>query len=260
MKTAAIIQGRMTSSRLPGKVLADVAGMPLLGHVIRRTLAADIFDTVLVATSTDPADDPIERFCRGQGIGCFRGSLENVLERYYQAALSVDAERITRLTADCPLLDPAVIRTVVQAFDPARYDYVSNALQRTYPDGLDTEVFSMAALTKARNEATLPSEQEHVTPYIHKHPHLFRIGHVTQEKNLSALRWTVDEPRDLAFVRTVFEKLGSGIFGQKEVLALLETDPSLQKMNEGIACNEGYRKSLREDEARMPAPDSRRAS
>lgn len=260
MKTAAIIQGRMTSTRLPGKVLADIAGTPLLGHVIQRANAAGVFDVVLVATSTDPADDPIERYCRERGVGCFRGSLEDVLERYYQAACSTDADCITRLTADCPLLDPAVIRKIVGVFDPARYDYVSNAIRRTYPDGLDTEVFSMAALTQARNEATLPSEREHVTPYIHKHPHLFRIGHVTQEKDLSALRWTVDEPRDLAFVRAVYEKLGSNVFGQEEVLALLEADPSLQNMNEGITCNEGYQKSLREDAARMPAPDSRHAS
>lgn len=249
MKHVAIIQGRMSSKRLPGKILMDIAGSPLLAHVIRRAEAAHIFDAIVFATSTDPADDPVAEYCASNGKECFRGDLNDVLERYYQAARTYKADVVTRFTADCPLLDPAVIRTVVNAFDPARHDYVSNAIERTYPDGLDTEVFSMAALTRARNEAKLPSEREHVTPYLHKHPELFRIKHVTQSEDLSALRWTVDEPRDLAFVRAIFAELGNGVFGQEEVLALLARKPELQAMNEGIICNEGYKKSLSEDPA-----------
>ncbi len=247
MKHVAIIQGRMSSRRLPGKILMDIAGSPLLAHVIRRAEAAEIFDTVVFATSTDPADDPVAAYCATNGYACFRGDLNDVLERYYQAAKAYCAGIITRLTADCPLLDPAVIRTVAQVFDPTHHDYVSNAIERTYPDGLDTEVFSITALTRARNEAKLPSEREHVTPYIHKHPEFFRIKHVTQQQDLSAFRWTVDEPRDLEFVRAVFAELKEGIFGQEEVLALLARKPELKSINADIACNEGYRKSLRED-------------
>lgn len=249
MKHVAIIQGRFGSRRLPGKILADIEGTPLLVHVVRRAEAAGVFDTVLFATTVDPSDDPVAALCKTEGIRCFRGDEQDVLERYYQAAQSEKATVITRLTADCPLLDPAVVAKVVRAFDGKKFDYVSNAIRRTYPDGLDTEVFSMEALTRAREEAHLPSEREHVTPYIHTHPELFRIGHVTQERDLSALRWTVDEPRDLAFVRAVFAELGGGIFGQEEVLALLARQPDLQKMNEGIVMNEGYQISLGGDEA-----------
>lgn len=253
MKSIAIIQGRMSSKRLPGKVLMNIDGSPLLAHVIRRAEAANVFDTVVFATSSDAADDPVAAYCAAHGKNCFRGSLDDVLERYYQAARTYKADVITRLTADCPLLDPAVIREVVQAFDTHRYDYVSNAIQRTYPDGLDTEVFSIEALTRARNEARLPSEREHVTPYIHKNPHLFRIRHITQDHDLSALRWTVDEPRDLEFVRAIFAELGDGIFGQEEILALLARKPGLTAINEGIICNEGYAKSLRSDPSLPPS-------
>jgi spore coat polysaccharide biosynthesis protein SpsF (cytidylyltransferase family) len=231
MKTVAIIQARMTSRRLPGKVLMDLAGIPMLSHVIRRAEAANVFDQVIVATSMDPTDDLLERYCTSQGKTCFRGSLSDVLERYYQAASVHGADVIVRLTADCPLLDPAVIRKVVQAFDPGIHDYRSNVIRRTYPKGLDTEVLSLSALTRTRNEARLPEEREHVTPYIHKHPEIFRTTHVTQEKDLSKLRWTVDEPQDLAFARAVYAELGDGVFGQEEILALLARRPALSSIN-----------------------------
>lgn len=249
MKTVAIIQGRMNSRRLPGKILADVVGAPLIAHVIRRAETSGVFHDVVLATTADRSDDPVEAFCASHGIHCFRGDTDDVLRRYAEAARSCGAELIARLTGDCPLLDPDVIRRVVEAFDPARHDYVSNAMRRTYPDGLDTEVFTMSALAAAEKRAALPSEREHVTSYIHKHPELFRIGHVTQDRDLSALRWTVDEARDLDFVREVFRELGGGVFGQDEILALLKRRPDLQKINECIPCNEGYLHSLREDEA-----------
>lgn len=248
MKTVAIIQGRMNSRRLPGKILSDVAGSPLISHVIRRAEASGVFHDVVLATTADRSDDPVEEFCVSRGIHFFRGDTDDVLRRYAETARSCGAELIARLTGDCPLLDPDVIRRVVESFDPARHDYVSNALRRTYPDGLDTEVFTMSALAAAEKRAVLPSEREHVTPYLHKHPELFRIGHVTQERDLSDLRWTVDEARDLDFVREVFRELEDGVFGQDDILALLKRRPNLQKLNEGIQCNEGYLRSLREDE------------
>lgn len=233
MKIVAIIQGRMTSSRLPGKILADIEGSAELLHVVRRARASEAFDEVIVATSVDATDDPVETFCKTQNIPCFRGSLNDVLDRYAQAAAKYDADIITRLTADCPLLDPVVIKQVVDAFDPLQFDYVSNSLERTFPKGLDTEVFSREALNRAAKEATAPHEREHVTPYMHK-TELFRIHQVKQSPDRSDLRWTVDYPEDLAFVRAVYAELGNRIFGQYEILELLERHPEIGKMNASI--------------------------
>jgi len=248
VKVVAIIQARMSSTRLPGKVLADVCGQPLLHHVVCRARCARTPDQVVVATSDRPADDAVVRFCEMSSVPCFRGSEEDVLDRYYQAARHFQAETVVRLTADCPLLDPDVVDRVVRAFGEGDRDYVSNTLDRTYPDGLDVEVFSFTALARAWREARLPSEREHVTPYIWKHPELFRLGNVKQEEDLSDLRWTVDEPRDLAFVRAVYRWLGPrSDFGMKEVLALLREHPELGRINAGIERNEGYRRSLERD-------------
>lgn len=247
MNTVAIIQARMSSRRLPGKILELIGNEPLLAHVVRRAQASGVFSSVMVATSTDPSDDPVQDFCSSRNIPLFRGSLEDVLDRYFCAAKTLNADIIARITGDCPLLDPAVTRQVVETFDADRHDYVTNNVERTFPKGLDTEVFSMSALTAAHRSARLPSEREHVTPYFYKHPELWRIAHVKQDPDRSALRWTVDEPRDLVFVRAVVEKLGNGVFGQTEILNLLRSYPELQKINEGIDPNEGYQRSLQED-------------
>ncbi|GAB4407530.1 MAG: glycosyltransferase family protein [Anaerolineae bacterium] len=247
MKIVAIIQARMASTRLPGKVLAEIAGQPMLYHVIQRTQQTRNLDLVVVATSTNQADDAIAQFCQTANLPCFRGSENDVLDRYYQAARHFEAEIIVRLTADCPLLDPKVIAKVVQTFQAGIFDYVSNTLQCTYPDGLDTEVFSLAALTQAWLEAHLASEREHVTPYIWKNPAKFRLCNVAGEHDFSAFRWTVDESQDLAFVRAVYEYLGPGPFGMAAILDLLETHPDLSKTNAAFGRNEGYQKSLRED-------------
>ncbi|MDD5103140.1 MAG: glycosyltransferase family protein [Candidatus Peribacteraceae bacterium] len=255
MKTIAIIQARMSSRRLPGKILADVAGAPLLTHVVRRAKAAGVFDAVIVATSTEKTDDPVQAFCKAQDVPCFRGSLDDVLDRYYQTAKSSGADHIVRLTADCPLLDPVVIRMVIDALDE-HYDYVSNALHRTYPKGLDTEAFSLQTLARVWEQARLPSEREHVTPFIYKNPTLFRVKEITQQTDRSTLRWTVDEQRDLDFVRAVYKELGDGVFSQEEILSLLKTHPEIQKLNEGIDPNEGYRQSLEKDAAFLPLAQS----
>jgi spore coat polysaccharide biosynthesis protein SpsF len=228
-------------------MLMDIAGKPLIERVIERAIAAEIFDDVLVATSDDSNDDELARFCNTRGIHVFRGSLNDVLSRYWQAAESVHADVIARLTGDCPLLDPEVIRAVVTMFHNGNFSYVSNVIERTFPDGLDTEIFSFSALEAANQEARLPSEREHVTPFIHKNPQRFAMGHFKQEIDLSVLRWTVDEKRDLEFVRRVFTEIGKDIFSMEETLALLQKKPDLQKINEGIPMNEGMQKSLEED-------------
>jgi spore coat polysaccharide biosynthesis protein SpsF len=251
VKTAAIIQARMASTRLPGKVMADLAGKTLLERVVERARLAASLDFVLVATSNLSSDDSLASHCVACGIPCFRGSHDDVLDRYHWAAHEIGAEIIVRLTADCPLLDPAVIDRVVETFQSGDFDYVANTLQPTYPDGLDTEVFGFPALERAWKEARLPSEREHVTPYIWKQPTLFKLGSVKQTVDLSMLRWTVDEPQDLEFVRRIYAELGPGRFQMADILALLRAAPCLAEGNRGFVRNEGYQKSLREDGAVM---------
>jgi len=228
--------------------MADLAGRPMLYHVVKRAQQARSLDLVVVATSDRPSDDIVAEYCHEIGTPCFRGSEDDVLDRYIQAARIHEADPITRLTADCPLLDPKVIDDVARAFLEGDYDYVSNALEPTYPDGLDTETFRREALERAWREGRLKTEREYATVYIWKNPALFRLLNVTNEEDLSHLRWTVDEPEDLEFVRRVYEYLGpEPSFGMTEVLALLREYPELNKINSGFARNEGYQKSLTED-------------
>lgn len=248
MKTVAIIQARMASTRLPGKVMAEVADKLLLEHVIRRAERATSVDLVIVATTDHLADDVVAQFCSKLGVQYFRGSEDDVLDRYYRAAKHFGAEAVVRLTADCPLLDPAVIDKVVREFHSGGYDYVSNAHEPTYPDGLDTEVFGFRALEGAWLEAELRSEREHVTPYIWKHAEMFRLGNVRYEPDLSALRWTVDEPEDLEFVRKVYGCLASKpFFGMSDVLALMAEHPELAALNAAFERNQGYSRSVADD-------------
>jgi spore coat polysaccharide biosynthesis protein SpsF len=247
LKTIALIQARMSSSRLPHKVLADIAGQPMLLQVIRRGQTASSLEQVAVVTSTDAADDAIDRLCNAHAIPCFRGSLADVLDRYYQAASHFQAEAVVRLTADCPLLDGKIIDKVVRTFFQGAFDYVSNTLECTYPDGLDVEIFRFAALERAWKEARLKSEREHVTAYMYKHPELFRLGSVTQAEDLSALRWTVDTSEDLAFVRAVYSLFADADFGMHDILNVLPDHPEITKINFGQQRNAGYIRSLQED-------------
>lgn len=247
MRTVALIQARMSSNRLPGKVLQDIAGRPMLLQVIHRAKQAKSVDIIAVITSNHEDDDAIEMLCKENGILCFRGSLDDVLDRYYQAAIYFQADIVIRLTGDCPLLDPKIIDKVVQTFHKGAFDYVSNTLECTYPDGLDTEIFRFETLEKAWKEARLKSEREHVTAYIYKHPELFRLGSVKQEQDLSSLRWTVDTPRDLEFVRTIYNYFKNVEFGMYGILKMIKENPEFAKINYGQQRNEGYLKSLQED-------------
>jgi spore coat polysaccharide biosynthesis protein SpsF (cytidylyltransferase family) len=239
----------MSSTRLPGKVLMDIKGRPMLWHVVHRVCQSKLLDETLVATSDNALDDSIAEFCEQEGIRCFRGSEGDVLDRYHQAARWVGAHAIVRVTADCPLIDPVVLDKVVAVYLDGEYEYVSNALERTYPDGLDTEVFSFKALEKAWREATLSSEREHVTPYIWKNEEISRLRQVIQEPDLSSFRWTVDEPEDMQFVRKVYDHLyqPGEIFLMQDVVKLLEGHPGLLAINPGFGTNEGYIRSLQED-------------
>lgn len=237
----------MGSSRLPGKVLMDINGKPMLLRVIERAQAAQAPNLVVVATSTAKADDAIEDLAHENGFPCFRGSELDVLDRYYRAAQAHNAEVVVRLTADCPLHDPSVIDNVTNAFTNGTYDYASNTQPPTFPDGLDTEVFAMSALERAWEKAALLSEREHVTPYIRNHPELFKLHNVASEVDYSQLRWTVDEAADLEFVRAIYRHFASDAFGMAQIVKYLHDNPDLNKMNAQFQRNEGYQKSLRED-------------
>jgi len=221
----------------------------MLERVVERARGARRVERVVVATTESPADDRVEALCLDRGIPVFRGSESDVLDRYLGAARRFEADPIVRLTADCPLLDPAVIDAVVARFGAGGVDYVANINPPTYPDGLDTEVFSASALARAAQAATLKSEREHVTLYIRNHPDVFRIANVESSRDLSSLRWTVDEPEDLEFARAVYERLGEGPFGMDDVLRLLSAEPRLVAGNARFERDEGLKRSLREDEA-----------
>jgi spore coat polysaccharide biosynthesis protein SpsF (cytidylyltransferase family) len=252
--TVAIIQARVGSRRLPGKVLAPIVGRSMLERVVERVEAASRVDRAVVATSDDPRDDAVEAICRRRGFACFRGSESDVLGRYVGAAARYAADPILRITADCPLIDPEVIDRVVDAFrgKDLPYDYASNINPPTFPHGLDTEILSAEALARADREARWQSEREHVTLYIRQHPDRFRTFNVTHAPDLSGRRWVVDEATDLEFVRAVYERMGDRSFGMADVLALLSSEPELARINAGIVRDEGLKKSLAEDQLVRP--------
>ncbi|MFZ5994608.1 MAG: aminotransferase class III-fold pyridoxal phosphate-dependent enzyme [Thermodesulfobacteriota bacterium] len=243
----AIIQARMGSTRLPGKVLADICGKPMLWHVWNRVRTVPSVDKAVVATSVNQADDPVADFCMRHEIEYFRGNEADVLDRFYQAAKTFCADGVVRITADCPLIDPDVVDRVIRVYLGGDYDYVSNTLRYTYPDGLDTEVFTFAALEAAWREARRASEREHVTPYVRTSGQ-FRLMNVENAVDLSVcgFRWSVDETRDLDFVRAVYARLGGNgrLFALSDVTNLLDQEPDLAKINQGSVRNSGYYVSL----------------
>lgn len=247
----AILQARVSSSRLPGKVLKPLLGVPMLLRQIERLQKSHKINKLLVATSTEPSDDLIVKLCEEHGIACFRGSLNDVLDRFYQAAHEVNPEHIVRLTADCPLTDPALIDDVIDFCLDGDYDYVSNSVEATFPDGLDVEVFRFYCLELAWREAILPSQREHVTPFIHQQPLQFNIGLYKSPIDLSHLRWTVDEPKDFELATKIYEALypTNPSFSTQDILKLLDEHPELAYLNTSHERNEGLKKSLLADES-----------
>lgn len=231
----AIVQARMTSRRLPGKVLSDVLGEPMLLRQLERVARARL-DGLVVATSTDESDDPIESAVGAAGYRCYRGSLDDVLDRVHGAARSEQATDVIRLTADCPLVDAGVVDEIVGVHRRERNDYTSNTLERTYPDGVDVEVIAIRALDRAWKHATGPEEREHVTPYIYHNPALFRLGNASAAEDHSQMRWTVDYPEDLQLVREVFAALypSDPEFSYRDVLELFRRRPELESINAAV--------------------------
>jgi glutamate-1-semialdehyde 2,1-aminomutase len=235
----AIVQARMGSTRFPNKVLKPIAGRPMIEVLLSRLSRAAEVDAILVATSEEPRNQPLADHVRSLGYLCYQGSENDVLDRYYQAAKSVSARVIVRITGDCPLVDPGLVDEVVRGFKAVKVDYFSNVSPPSYPDGLDIEVFTFAALERAAREAVKSSEREHVTPYL-RESSTFTRGSLQNDQDLSSLRWTVDEPADLEVVSKTFAHFSPDIhFPWKSVTSLQQTHPEIFQANRNIARNEG---------------------
>lgn len=261
--TVAIIQARLSASRLPGKVLLDIAGEPMLTRVVERTRGSQLIDQVVVATSFDKSDDPIEDFCKQREYPYFRGSLHDVLDRYYQAAVQFSADIVVRITADCPIIDPSLIdltilsfydrgpsvlsrdqtistnkRQLVSGISPA-WDFAATRLpppwKRTFPIGLDTEVCTLSALKSAWKFAEAPYQREHVMPFLYERNQEFQVLVLNHVPDFGTVRLTVDTAEDLELLNLIYEKIGQRIgFSWYEVLDLLEKEPELMQINAGV--------------------------
>jgi len=255
MKTRGIVTARMGSTRLPGKSLLPILGMPLIGRLLERLSRAKSLDEIIVATPNTPENQPLVEYVRSIGHGVFQGSEHDVLDRVYRAARDLDHNRVVLVTGDCPLIDPELVDDTVQYFTDGGYDFVTNADPPTFPDGLDTAVFTFKLLEQAWLHADRASEREHVTLWMKKEPHPSLMfdqppypysGTLTGFPDNSSMRWCVDEPRDLIFVRAIYERLyrKNPRFSRFDVYDLLQQEPDLLQLNAGIARNEGLRKSL----------------
>lgn len=244
-RTIGIVQARMSSSRLPGKVLEPIADKPAILFMCERLGRSRRLDGICVATSSDGSDDVLAERVRSAGIPLFRGSLEDVLDRFLGAARQERADIVVRLTGDCPLMDPQLVDRVIEARERGDYDYASNVDPPTYPDGLDIEVLTMGALERAHREARLQSEREHVTPYVRNAPGYRRYCH-RGLVDLSALRWTVDYPDDLAFVQALTAALTVDPV-DADLFDLLRAQDTSALRDAVHARNEGLAKSLADD-------------
>jgi len=246
----AIIQVRTSSSRLPGKALLPVLGRPMLSWVIERVTLARTVKRIVVATTDEPDDDPIAALCRREHVECFRGSRDDVVDRFYQCAARYSPLGVLRITADCPLIDPGIIDMVVNRFlsTNGELDLVSNDGD-TYPDGLDAGIYSFRALERIFRESTLRSDREHITPYIWTHPDLFSVEVIPCAQNLSRYRLTVDYQEDFELVSKVYEALypENPAFAWTEVIRFLDEHPEVFALNSSHTRNEGYRESLKQE-------------
>ena len=248
--TTAIIQARMGSTRLPGKVLRAVAGRPMLAHIVERVRACRSIGTVVVATSDRPGDEPIRQMSAAGAVSCFSGSEDDVLDRFYRAAIMFGGDPVVRVTADCPLVDPSLLATLMTEYETGNYDHIGVATGAgalfldtgRYPDGLDAECFSFAALERAWREATSAEDREHVTPYIWRHTDLFRCGQLTSAHDYSQLRWMVDNEADFAVIARIYEALyrTDRVFVIEDVLRYLADHPELGATNAAFVGKERY--------------------
>lgn len=250
MRAVAIIQARLDSSRLPGKVLRPILGRPMLWHVVQRTRSAKGLAEVVVATSREASEEPIRAFCNAEGTPCYAGSKNDVLDRYYHAACEHAAEAVVRITGDSALVDPELVTRVLQLFEAGDYDHFSIASgagtedmrHGRFPDGMDVECIRFDALARAWRDATAPEDREHVTPYIWKDAARFRLGTLLADGDYSNLRWTVDYEADFQLIEQIYAELfkEGQPFGMRDVLALLERRPELATHNRDLIGAKDY--------------------
>ncbi len=244
-----IIQARMGSSRLPGKVLMNLdKANSMLYYVIKQLQNCKSLNKIILATTISEDDEKIVKFSKDMGIDYFRGSVKDVLDRYYKCAKKFSVQTIVRVTSDCPLIDPTIVDRIVEIFNSNSYDYVCMHKPRTFPQGTEPEVFSFSALEKAWQNAEKTSEREHVTPYFYHNPDKFQIFNLTNTENLSHLRWTVDRRNDLEFIKKIISKIKKRPILMIDILKLLKKEPDLIEINKDHIPDEGYLKSLKEDE------------
>ena len=249
MRPVAIVQARMGSTRLPGKVLLPLGDKPILVRVVERLRFVDELADVVVATGDSADNDPIRSLCDAEGITCFSGSEHDVLDRYYQAALRYGADPVLRISSDCPLVDPAIVRRALETYESKRDDIVYLGFDKSFPEGLDVEVFAFAALEKAWRDATLRSDREHVTPFIWRQPELFPLDVLRNGTTVSTEHWSVDRAHDYEMVGAIYEALyrPGAPFSMDQILTFLESHPEVRQLTAGSVRQEGYLKSIRED-------------
>ena len=242
-----IVQARMSSTRLPGKVMMEILGKPLLWHTINRLRQSKRIEKIIIATTDNNSEKKIVELSIDNNIDFFCGNEEDVLDRYYQAALKFNIDHIVRITADCPVIDPQVVDKVIVAYlnNLGNVDYASNTHPPTYPDGLDTEIFSFDALETASKEAKKKFQREHVTPFLWEQHDRFKQINVENDEDLSFLRWSVDEEKDFIFIENIFQELfpKKEIFLMNDIIDLLMRKSKLIEINNGIKRNEGFVKS-----------------
>jgi spore coat polysaccharide biosynthesis protein SpsF len=237
---AAIVQARFGSTRLPGKILKEIYHKPMLWHVVNRLSHSKLIEKTIVATTNLAEDDQVQEFCEANNFLFYRGSPEDVLSRYYNAAESFEAKIIVRITSDCPVIDYSIVDRMLEEFISesrlGKLEYLSNVLIRTFPRGLDTEIFSFSALTKAHQATTRKYEREHVTPYIYNHPNIFALKNFSNEKDYSFHRWTVDTQEDFNLIEKIYKSLyeKNKLFLFEDILKLFEEDPDLIRINQNI--------------------------
>lgn len=248
-----VVQARMSSSRLPKKVLLPILGESLLYRMIERLQQIKHKASIVIATSENSEDDVIEEFCQAKNITCFRGSLNNLLDRHYQVGVLTNADIVIKIPSDCPLIDPRIVDKVLDFYveNEGKYDFVSNLHPATYPDGNDVEIMTFKALKKAWQEATRPLELEHTTPYFWENPDKFRLANVTWETGLDysmSHRFTIDYYEDYLFIKKVFEELypQNSAFSLEDILTLLQEKPEIFEINQHFAGVNWYRNHLGE--------------
>mgnify|MGYP006089232569 FL=1 len=248
-KITVMIQARTGSSRLFGKVLSQIENKPMIWHVINRVKKIESVQQIALITTKEESDQVLLDIAKNEDIIGFTGDTTNVLNRHYQCALKISADPIIRITSDCPIIDPYLVEEMLQFFLTHNYDYVSNIHPATYPDGLDVEIFSFQTLEKTFLDAKLNSEKEHVTPYMEKHPELFNIFNFENNEDLSHIRLTVDQKEDLELIQNLYSVMSpKNDFGLNEIKDIFSKNPELFRINSKYRRNEGYLKSLKEDE------------